>query len=313
MISPVDMDFGKLPSVDHVLFELPPEDPRTVASFGKTGRAPVPQVYVGGPIWTCPKWIGRIYPKGTSARDNLRAYGRQFNSIELNSSFYRIPDPAQVQAWKSAVPADFKFAPKLHQDISHFDQFAKARAALQLFWKSIEHFEENLGICFLQLPPLFGFSSWGILKQLLREIPDPKRLAVEFRHPSWFVQRTIRPEVFDFLQALGISLVITDVAGRRDVLHSSLTTKKVLIRFTGNELHPSDYTRIDSWVERVASWIDRGIEEVYFFIHQPTEAEVPELSKNFIEALNRRCGLSVRSWAPVEELERSANPQMSFF
>jgi hypothetical protein len=56
------MDFGKLPNVDHVRFDLPPEDPRTAAVLGAT-RAASPRIYVGGPIWSCPKWIGSVYPK----------------------------------------------------------------------------------------------------------------------------------------------------------------------------------------------------------------------------------------------------------
>jgi uncharacterized protein YecE (DUF72 family) len=305
------MDFGRLPSVDHIRFELPPEDPRTTAVLAtpntSTHRA---RVYVGGPIWTCPKWVGKVYPRGTSPRNYLSAYGRQFNSIELNSSFYHIPDRSQVVAWKSAVPGDFKFVPKLHSSISHFENFSEARTSLLSFWENIAYFEESLGLCFLQLPPHFDSRYWGAFKLLLRQVPDPKLIAVEFRHPSWFSGRRLHSEVFGFMQALGISSVITDVAGRRDVLHSSLTTRKVLVRFTGNELHPSDYERIDAWAQRAADWVERGIEELYFFVHQPTELEVPELTQRFTEQLNRRCGLSVRIWSPVSDL---MSPQLDLF
>jgi uncharacterized protein YecE (DUF72 family) len=307
------MDFGKLSNVNQVRFDLPVEDPRTTQILNGATPSPNLRVNIGGPIWTCPQWIGRIYPRKIIARDYLHAYGKQFNSIELNSSFYRIPEDSTVEAWKKMTPDDFRFAPKLHQDISHFSQFPKALAALKFFWASIERFDEKLGTCFLQLPPQFTFQSWGILKQLLGEVPEPRKLAVEFRHPSWFKGRAIRNEVFDFLQAKGISTVITDVSGRRDVLHSTLTTRKVLIRFAGNELHPSDYTRIDSWVERLGSWIDRGLEEVSFFIHQPTELEVPDLAKILTDSLNQRCQLSIRSWVPIEIPEPAVPPQMSLF
>lgn len=313
------MDFGKLPHINHIRFDLPTEDPHTTSLLAQTGsgsgntrHSPL-TVYTGAPIWTCPQWLGKIYPEKTPSRDYLKAYGKQFNSIELNSSFYRIPDRKTVETWRDTVPADFKFSPKLHQEISHFENLMSAKSYLKQFWESFQSLQEKLGLCFLQLPPHFSFLSFGALKQILLEIPNPSSLAVEFRHPSWFNQRMLRKEVFDFLHAQNISTVITDTAGRRDVVHSTLTTQKVLIRFVGNELHPTDFTRMDEWVNRLASWIDRGIKEIYFFIHQPTQSEVPELVKYFSESMNKRCGLSIRYWSALQEPPPPENPQLSLF
>jgi uncharacterized protein YecE (DUF72 family) len=296
------VDFGKLFNVDRIDFTLPPEDPRTTELLGPAAsRRPV-QVFSGGPVWTCPKWMGKVYPHGTASRDYLHAYGLQFNSIELNSTFYQIPSHEQVRKWKNAVPSDFRFAPKFFQGISHaVGDLPSARSNLKMFWESVCGFEEKLGICFLQLPPHFDSHCWGFLERLILDFPEPSRLAIEFRHPTWFTERRLQTDAYDFLKAHGVSTVITDVAGRRDVLHSSLTTRKVLIRFTGNELHPSDFTRLDSWIDRLGSWVDRGIEEIYFYIHQPTEQEVPELLKEFVDKMNIRCGLSLRGWSPVEK------------
>ena len=307
------MEFGKLSNVSSVRFNFPPEDPRVGAVLGRKIPQKSPLVYVGAPIWTCPNWIGRIYPEGIAARDYLEAYGRQFNSIELNTTFYRIPDRAQVQVWKNQVPGDFRFVPKLHQSISHFQQLTQAKENLRRFWESLSFFDDHLGICFLQLPPDLDFRSWSILKQLLCEVPHPQQLAIEFRHSSWFFHHTLRPEVSDFLQAREMSAVITDVAGRQDVLHSSLTSQKVVVRFVGNELHPSDFLRIDFWATRITSWIRQGIKEVYFFIHQPTQAEVPDLARDFIEMINKRCELSIRCWSPIEKSNLPETQQMNLF
>ena len=69
------------------------------------------------------------------------------------------------------------------------------------------------------------------------------------------------------------------MAGRRDVLHQAVTGKTVVIRFIGNDLHPTDYTRIDAWVLKLKEWFDMGLHEVYFFIHQPDNMNVPTLSE----------------------------------
>ncbi len=74
---------------------------------------------------------------------------------------------------------------------------------------------------------------------------------------------------FQLLEDHNISSVITDVAGRRDVCHMRLTNEKVLIRFVGNDLEPSDYTRINDWAERLKKWFDAGLHEAYIFTHEP--------------------------------------------
>ncbi len=298
------MDFGKLHSVDRIDFTLPLDDPKNAARLGlsleneREGEVRrKPRVWIGGPVWSCPQWLGKVYPKGTKPAGYLEAYGRQFNAVELNATFYRIPSVAQVETWARAVPDDFVFSPKLHQTISHVRDVELAKARLKEFWSNVGHFGSKLGLCFLQLPPNFTIQEGELLKKLVAEVPQPEGLAIEFRHPSWFVDQKIHPKVFDYLRAHRITSIITDVAGRRDVLHGSLTSSKAFIRFTGNELHPSDLTRIASWVERVSSWIARGLEDVYFFVHQPTEAEVPELARLFADGIYERTGVVARTWS----------------
>jgi uncharacterized protein YecE (DUF72 family) len=87
--------------------------------------------------------------------------------------------------------------------------------------------------------------------------------------------------------------IITDAAGRRDVVHMRLTTPNAFIRFVGNSLHDSDYKRIDQWIDRIQEWIDQGLQNCYFFMHQHEELYSPELSKYLIEKLNKKCKLNI--------------------
>ena len=73
-----------------------------------------------------------------------------------------------------------------------------------------------------------------------------------------------------------------------------LTTPLAFIRFVGNNMHPTDFTRIDSWVERIKTWIDKGLKEIYFFIHNHEELNSPELCKYAIEQFNKRCNTKLK-------------------
>ena len=103
---------------------------------------------------------------------------------------------------------------------------------------------------------------------------------------------SVAEKLYALLEENGISNVITDTAGRRDLLHMRLTTPSAFIRYTGAN-HASDYARLDDWVERLVQWAKLGIEEIDFFVHQNMEVESPLLAAYFIEKVNQRLGLSI--------------------
>lgn len=310
------MDFGKLPSVDSIRFDLPAPEPRSAKVLEQSDPKRNVSVYVGGSVWACPSWVGSLYPPGTKAKHFLEIYSRQVAATELNPTFYHIPSLAQVRRWRELTPEGFQFSPKLHQSISHASDLNESIKGMKEFWSVISTFEARLGLCFLQLPPHFSFQSFGVLQMILPHFQNPEKLSIEFRHPSWFQNQMLRPEIFDYLHNKKISTVITDVAGRRDVLHASLTTNQVLIRFVGNEPHPSDGRRLLDWVDRLKAWTDEGLKEIYFYIHQPTQAGVPGDVRFFIQELNSRLNLNLPYWTesriPALQ-EKSSSDQLSFF
>ena len=95
------------------------------------------------------------------------------------------------------------------------------------------------------------------------------------------------------LKEYNIANVITDSAGRRDLLHMRLTSDTAFIRYNGAN-HDSDYTRLDDWVDRLEDWYDQGLKNVYFFVHQNLEEASPLLSAHFINKMNERFGLSIK-------------------
>ena len=272
------MKFGKLTDINSVDFSLPADANFNAMALADLPKTPSVHFYIGATGWSMKEWNGKVYPKGTPAKDYQHYYSRQFNTIEHNTTHYRIPDPETVHKWKTEVPDDFRFCPKIPQRISHSRDLGMGSQELRLFWERISGLEHALGCCFIQLPPHFGYHKLPILKEFLSIWPASIPLAVEVRHESWFEQPQHTEDWLAMLHKFQKAAVITDVAGRRDVLHMGLSHPQVMIRFVGNGLHPTDYDRIDAWIVRLKSWIEAGIQEIYFFPHEPDNILAPELA-----------------------------------
>jgi uncharacterized protein YecE (DUF72 family) len=224
-------------------------------------------------------WVGPWYPAGTKDKEFLLQYGQQFNTIEHNTTHYRIPDRATVLRWRDSVPADFRYCPKIPQTISHARDLGLHGPQIQFFCDAIRDLDEKLGCCFMQLPPYFSVQYLPALDRFLAFFSNTGiPLAIEVRHESFFQKNTALESLFQILQSHSVTTVITDVAGRRDVCHMGLTTGRVLVRFVGNGLHPTDYTRVDAWAERLAHWVANGLQEAYFFCHEPDNLLAPDLT-----------------------------------
>lgn len=284
------MIFGKVDDPGTVNFVLPPDHPDTKQVFTRSESTPGLNVYVG-----CAKWnrsdLKGFYPRGT--KDELTYYANQFNSIELNATFYNIPAIQQVVAWRDKTPDDFRFFPKITGTISHYKRLNGVGSLVEEFCSNISNFEEKLGMVFLQLHNNFTFKNFDLLKEFVLSFPAGIPLAVELRNNAWFTDNNISSQLYSFLERNNVANVLVDTAGRRDLLHMRLTTPTAFIRYVGAN-HSSDYKRLDDWVERLGNWITAGLENLYFFVHQNIEKESPLLAAYFIQKLNEKCGLSVR-------------------
>lgn len=291
------MEFGKLSNIENIDFALPPDksENERILRGGLLRRADaLPHIYVGCTGWSMKEWIGKVYPIGAKSNDFVVHYGRQFNTIEMNTTHYRTPTLSDIHRWKNAVPPDFKFAPKMLQLVSHSNDFGAGTGRFEVFAESLLGLEEKLGVCFMQLPPHFDFKKLSNLDVFLKKAAKILPLAVEVRHEEWFENENAGQVLFDMLENYGVSTVITDVAGRRDVLHQRLTTPSVCIRFVGNDLHPSDYMRIDEWVLKLKEWCAMGLNEVYFFTHEPDNIKAPMLAQYFVRKVSENFGAILR-------------------
>ncbi|MEM1322921.1 MAG: DUF72 domain-containing protein [Bacteroidota bacterium] len=283
------MKFGKLHDISEVDFSLPPTARATVDYLSNlAASATAPEVYLGCTGWSMKEWVGHVYPLKTKSKDFLYHYTRQFNTIELNTTHYRIPTLDMVHKWREESADDFHFCPKLPQTISHSRNLGQGSDQLMVFCDHIARLEEKLGCCFMQLPPYFDTQRFKILQYFVQHFPKHIPLAIELRHESWFQQTDYFEDLCSLFEEHGIATVITDVAGRRDVLHQRLTTNLAMIRFVGNGLHPTDYSRADAWVDRLHEWFEMGLSRVYFFPHEPDNLMAPDMVTYFYEQFEKR-------------------------
>lgn len=269
------MKFGKLENVDGIDFTLRP--PIFVSRDQATDANKMLYLQMGTTGWTHPEWKGSFYPSRLKSGEQLGAYAAQCNSIELNTTYYRIPPVDLIEKWISMVPADFMFCPKVLQYISHSRSLGTDTDRIDRFCRHLRHFRSHLGPVFLQLPPYFDTSRLPVLEHFLHVFPGDIRLSVELRHPSWFSHAHEFELLTSILLEQGRGLVITDVAGRRDAAHMVIPGKHVLVRFGGNDGHASDKKRLDAWTDIIKECIAHGIEEFYFFAHQPADSSVRTL------------------------------------
>lgn len=301
------MQFGKVPNPEHLNFTLPKDHPDTHKVFDQSFISKT-KFYIG-----CAKWnkqdLKGFYPKGT--KDELTYYSSQFNSIELNATFYNLYPKNQFIKWAQKTPEFFKFYPKIPQEISHYHQLQYTCYPLvESYLNNVTALKNKLGSIFLQMNENFAPTEFSFLSDFIKTWPTEKvPLAVELRHTNWFNNHLIANQLHQLYTDHNISNIITDTAGRRDLLHMRLTNSNIFIRFVGAN-HSSDFSRLDEWVNRIESWVHNGIESISFFIHQNTEIESVLLSAYFTKQLNQRLNINLKIPTTLQDIK---NQQQTLF
>jgi len=293
------MKFGSVENMEGIDLRLPPDHPDTAKVLGGKAVKNL-NIFVG-----CAKWnkqdLKNFYPKGT--KDELAYYASQFNSIELNATFYQLFGKNQFEKWNNKTPKGFKFFPKIPQVISHLKRLDNVKTLTSEFCNSVTGLEEKLGMVFLQMHDNFKPKDFERLEKFVIEFPKNIPLAIELRNTKWFSTKVEAERVCKLFKKHNVTNIIVDTAGRRDLLHMRLTTPIAFIRYVGAN-HESDYTRLDPWIKRIAKWKKEGLKELYFFIHQNHEEESPLLSAYFIDTTNKKLGSNLH--VPVKpELAKS--------
>ena len=165
-------------------------------------------------------------------------------------------------------------------------------SVVEHYLNNAAHLKEKLGTVFLQMHSNFSPKDFDRVVEFIESWPKTIPLAVEFRHTDWFNDIAVAEALYELLETHGISNIIVDTAGRRDLMHMRLTNATAFVRYVGAN-HQTDYTRLDDWVWRLKEWKTQGVTEIDFFIHQNIEEASPLLSAYFIKKLNSELGCNL--------------------
>ena len=278
------MKFGAVSDISSVDFSLPHDHSETTELLSKFAQRTSPLSYqVGFAKWD-PKYLQGLYPKGVGTKQ-LEYYSNHINCIEMNAFYYRIFPPENVQKWYNRSAEDFTFCPKLPQVITQYRRLKNCEEQTTKFLTSINHFGSKLGPCFIQMHQSFNPTKFDDLASFIHAWPKDVSLALELRHTDWYNDPSISKELYSLLETNNITNIITDTAGRRDLMHMRLTNDTAFIRFTGIN-DPTDYQRLDDWITRIAKWENEGLRRLYFFIHQHDGHKSMKLYNHFIKGIN---------------------------
>jgi uncharacterized protein YecE (DUF72 family) len=145
-------------------------------------------IHLGTQGWNYDDWIGAFYPINTRPPDFLSIYGRAFDTVEVDSTFYGIPAPSTFQAWAEKTPPGFIFSLKMPQEVTHEQRLRDATGSSQEFFTAARELGPKLGPILIQLGPDFEPSELPALVNFIGKIPEDLRFAIEFRHRGWITE-----------------------------------------------------------------------------------------------------------------------------
>jgi uncharacterized protein YecE (DUF72 family) len=223
-------------------------------------------VRIGCSGWNYAHWRERVYPKGLPQRRWLEHYATLFDTVEVNTTFYRLPRREAVASWKEESPAGFLFAIKASRYLTHVKRLRDMGEGVARFYERIEPLtgSPKMGPVLWQLPPTFRRDDERLAGALA--LLPPGRHCFEFRHESWFV-----PETYACLRAHDVALVIGDHPKRPWQAHE-LTADWTFLRFHyGHRGRNGNYSEreLGEWAERIEGW--RGRADVYAYFNNDWE------------------------------------------
>jgi uncharacterized protein YecE (DUF72 family) len=217
-------------------------------------------VLIGTSGWQYRHWRETFYPRGLPQGKWLEFYADRFATVESNAAFYRLPEKKTFEEWADRTPADFVWAVKVSRFLTHIKRLGDPAEPVERFVQRSSGLGRKLGPALLQLPPQLGRDD-NRLEGALAAFPAGMRVAVEFRHPSWWAE-----DVRRILERRRAALCWADRSGPRTPLW--MTTDWAYLRFHHGRARPSScYGRqaLATWAERVADAVSAKADTYVYF------------------------------------------------
>ncbi len=244
------------------------------------------QVRIGCSGWMYDSWRGRLYPQKEAKRRWLELYAEHFDTVEVNSTFYRLARREAVVGWVSQTRPEFLFAVKASRYLTHIKRLRELPEGIKRFYEPLEPLIEagRLGPVLWQLPENFHRDD-ARLEGWLEALP-PGRHTIEFRHLSWFT-----PEVMDALRSRSVALTIGDHPKRPFQSYEATASWRFVRFHYGSRGRVGNYSRTElaEWAQRLAGW--RRETELYVYFNNDWNSYAPANAKVLRRELQRRSGV----------------------
>jgi uncharacterized protein YecE (DUF72 family) len=252
---------------------------RTSSEGGERGGDVRVRPHIGTSGWQYDDWRGVFYPDGVPQRDWLAYYAERFGTVEVNNSFYRLPERPTFERWREQTPPGFVVTVKASRFITHMKRLRDPEEPVGLLWERATGLGDRLGPILFQLPPRFPVEIER-LRELLQVLPKGMQPAFEFRDRSWYTD-----DVFLLLDDAGAALVWPDGPGMRHTL--PMTAGWLYVRFHQGTVDGPGYRRekLRRWASRISA-TGAGVAYLYFN-NDPTGAAIRD-ARTMIELLSER-------------------------
>ena len=244
------------------------------------------RIHVGTTGFNYPDWLGNFYPQFCPPADFLRCYSNVFSTVELDSTFYRIPDIDTVEKWARSTSGDFCFSARFPQSVTHEGTLDARIAAATSFIEVMRRLEDKSGPLLMQFPASFGQESKSILNELLKQLPTGIRMVVEFRRSDWFT-----PATFRLLRKHGVALSLTECPGlprlrvrTADFVYVRLVGDRSSITEDFSHVRLSRAEELSFWTDAVRELSDQTA-EIYAYLSNHFSGHAPTTARQFRELL----------------------------
>lgn len=243
---------------------------------------PAVPVLLGTCGWSYQEWVGMFYPNNRVAK--LPFYCKVFDTVEVDSSFYRTPSKSMVKGWVRAMGPSFKFSLKVPKTVTHDRRLADAKREFQAFLDVITPLKDagKLGCLLVQLPPSFTFDEMHNLEAFMEFFPRHMHFAVEFRHESWD-----REETWELLKKYGVANTVTD--SPLEFLSKPIVTADThaYVRWHGRGKSVwFDYTyseeELETWTAKVGEMASK-VQTLYAYFNNHYRSSAPINALQFLE------------------------------
>jgi len=228
------------------------------------------KIYVGTSGYGYREWKGKFYPEKISPREMLRFYSARLSAVEINNTFYHMPNEGVLASWAEQVPDDFVFAIKAPQVITHLKRLRNVGEETEYLFRTLSVLDKKLGPVLFQFPRSFH-ADRPALKDFLGLIPGSMSCAFEFRSPSW-----LDVEILDLLRERGCSLCIAD-SDENPINEIINTAPWGYLRLRRSDHKDAD---LSEWMKRILS---QKWERAFVFFKHEEEAKGPEMAMRFHE------------------------------